>query len=109
VLNGFLFRVHTTVRPDNWCLLCPIRVRYLIVAAFLAGHNPKESDNLKFVGEQAGKRKKQRAGSDKDVDLAAAGERHCYLRWVGSVSALHGGYFCRQQGRCERRLGGAGA
>lgn len=57
----------------GWCRQCPLRVRYLIIAVFLAGQNPKETDGAKFQGEQQGRRKKQRVGSDKDVDLAAAG------------------------------------
>jgi hypothetical protein len=61
------------VRLDTWCQYCPIRVRYLIIACFLAGHNPKESDGMKFVGEQMGRRKKQRAGTDNDNDLNTAG------------------------------------
>ena len=60
------------MRLQSWYLHCPCRVRYLIIAAFLAGCNPKESDNLKFVGGKENKRKKQRAGTDNDVDLAAA-------------------------------------
>lgn len=60
----------TLVRMESWCFYCPIRVRYLIVAAFLAGHNPKEYDSIKLVGLQQGKRKKQKQGTDKDADTA---------------------------------------
>jgi hypothetical protein len=35
----------------------PLRMRCLIIACYLATHNPKESDNLKFVGERSKKRK----------------------------------------------------
>lgn len=53
-----------------WFQSCPTRVRYLLLAAFLCGVNPKESDNLKFGGAQEGRRKKQRLGTDHDPDAA---------------------------------------
>jgi len=45
--HNHLLSLHYTVRVRQWAAATPIRVRYLIVAAFLAGSNPKESDNLK--------------------------------------------------------------
>lgn len=35
----------------------PVTLRCVVIACFLAAHNPKESDNLKFVGEKSRKRK----------------------------------------------------
>lgn len=58
------------MRLRAWVQGCPLRVRYLLLAAFLCGVNPKESDNLKFGGAQEGRRKKQRLGTDHDPDQA---------------------------------------
>ena len=54
----------------GWSDFCPPRVKYLIIAAYLAGINPKESDNLKLVADRAGRRKKPRLGADPDQEVA---------------------------------------
>lgn len=41
----------------------PLRMRCLMIACYLATHNPKESDNLKFVGDRAKKRKSSEIAS----------------------------------------------
>mmetsp|Transcript_755 Transcript_755/g.1637 ORF Transcript_755/g.1637 Transcript_755/m.1637 type:complete len:191 (-) Transcript_755:996-1568(-) len=57
------------VRMRVWASNMPTRTRYLLLAAFLAGVNPKESDNLKLTGGRDQRRKKQRLGCDGDPDL----------------------------------------
>jgi hypothetical protein len=57
------------VRPKAWALSCPTRVKYLIIAAFLAGANPKQTDSLKLRGDKVERRKKQRVGTDNDPDF----------------------------------------
>ena len=39
--------------------MIPHRLKYLLLACFLAAHNPKGSDNLTFIGEKSKKRKQQ--------------------------------------------------
>lgn len=56
------------VKLNEWYQYCPIKVKYLIIAAFLAGMNPKESDRMKFIGDKVERRKKQRTGSDNNPD-----------------------------------------
>lgn len=45
----------------------PLSHKYLLVAAFLASYNPKESDESTFAGKKRGKRKKGRVGQDDDA------------------------------------------
>ena len=50
----------------------PLSEKYLIVAAYLASVNRKETDDSVFAGKQKGKRKKVSAGHDDDmVDVTA--------------------------------------
>jgi len=39
-------------------------MKYLLIAIFLAGVNPKDTDPMKFVGDEFNRRKKTRRGQD---------------------------------------------
>lgn len=53
--------------------MIPHRLKYLIVACFLASHNPKGSDNLTFIGEKSKKRKAQEStGANAKESLEAS-------------------------------------
>ena len=47
-----------TLLPMQWVLHLPLSQKYLMVAAFLASHNPKESDASIFAGNSRGKKRK---------------------------------------------------
>ena len=47
-----------TLLPLQWVLHLPLSQKYLMVAAFLASHNPKESDASIFAGNGRGKKRK---------------------------------------------------
>ena len=74
MIYNFVF-IHFAVRMKTWCNFCPVRVRYLIIAAYLSGVNPKETDNLKFVAGRDERRKKQRIGTDNDPNFADKGSK----------------------------------
>lgn len=63
-----------TVRAKNWCQSCPIRTRYLLIAAFLASNNPIESDTMKFIGSKNERRKKTRKSDDDDIGGGSSGD-----------------------------------
>jgi Origin recognition complex (ORC) subunit 5 C-terminus len=54
------------VRPRDWYVHIPLSQKYLVVAAFLASYNPKETDEFTFAGKKRAKRRKLRAGEDED-------------------------------------------
>lgn len=57
----------TTLQGVDWCKHLALSVKYLILAAFLASTNPKESDDHTFgINNKRGKRKRARAGIDEE-------------------------------------------
>jgi membrane protein involved in colicin uptake len=50
----------------------PLSEKYLIVAAYLASVNRKETDDSVFAGRRKGKRRKVAAGHDEEADVAEA-------------------------------------
>jgi hypothetical protein len=73
------------------------RVRYLLVACFIASNNPADSDLMKLTEAQSGRRKRQRAGvddvsSDHPSSAAATGKGSLSGRCF-SQERLHG-IFC---------------
>ena len=48
----------------------PLSEKYLVVAAYLASVNRKETDDSVFSGRRSGKRRKVRAGHDEETDVA---------------------------------------
>jgi Origin recognition complex (ORC) subunit 5 C-terminus len=56
------------VKCRGWCSSMPLSEKYLLVAAYLASVNRKETDDSVFAGKQRGKRKKVQAGRDDEVE-----------------------------------------
>lgn len=52
------------VRSKDWLQFLSNRMKYLIIAIFLAGANPKDSDSMKFIGDQSKRRKRVLRDSD---------------------------------------------
>ena len=50
----------------------PLSEKYLMVAAYLASVNRKETDDSVFAGRRKGKRRKVVAGRDEEADIAEA-------------------------------------
>ena len=52
----------TSLISKNACVDLPKAHKYLLLAAYLASKNPKETDDFVFALKQKGRRKKDRAG-----------------------------------------------
>lgn len=60
--------LNNAVKCRGWCSSMPLSEKYLLVAAYLASVNRKETDDSVFAGKQRGKRKKVQAGRDDEVE-----------------------------------------
>jgi hypothetical protein len=61
-----------SLRNKNWLTGMPLSEKYLIIAAYLASVNTKESDDYVFAGKKQGTRKKVSAGHDDDIAAEVA-------------------------------------
>jgi hypothetical protein len=52
------------VRSKDWHQYLSIRMKYLLISIFLAGANPKDTDPIKFIGDEFNRRKKNSRGKD---------------------------------------------
>ena len=60
--------INDVVKCRGWCSSMPLSEKYLLVAAYLASVNRKETDDSVFAGKRKGKRKKVQAGHDDEFD-----------------------------------------
>jgi hypothetical protein len=56
------------VRSKDWHQYLSIRMKYLLISIFLAGANPKDTDPIKFVGNEFNRRKKSCRGKDDNLN-----------------------------------------
>ena len=56
--------LYDLVYGHKWSEQLPVNQRYLLLAAYLAGANPKQTDGQVFGYQKKGRRKKRRLGED---------------------------------------------
>eukprot|EP01034_Spumella_vulgaris_P024380 gene24380-30721_t len=75
-------------RNPGWCEQLSRRVRYVLMACFIASNNPAESDLMKLTEAQSGRRKKQRFGVDTSAADASSSSSAVSLSSLSGRSAL---------------------
>jgi hypothetical protein len=57
-----------TVKGKRWCIDAPLRMKYLMIAAYLASMNPKETDFNTFNDHSNIRKKRNRVSSSRSSD-----------------------------------------